>query len=350
MPENKTNERDFARIFNMNNVLSKVIAWGAYFVVVGSVLVLAYLSFVERFEFTLDWKTIGVFSGATTLLSWWCWNVFFRKQYEKLMDEDINQQPKGKYSIHARYYLAIKDWSDQELQHAIDQFNDEYTRKWLNWVEKRTGFPIETKSTVVVNALTGEKTVEEVKGIKDLPYKKFKHKILMWRIKNHKYPQSGYKTSMELMSLFSYQDANFNKRNLRADKNFYKSRSFSKLLTSVLVIVCGASLIPEMISGDYWAALLKLVLAIGSLFSAIFMGAMNGVKGARLKLSIVEDACCDLEQWAGKKPVIEPYIVVKPTEPIETTETTETTETVSTDTNSEEVTADIFSKLKIPKE
>ena len=338
--ENKS-ARDFTKIFNMNNVLGKVIAWGAYFVVIGAILILAYLSFIETFKFTLDWKTIGIFSGATVLLSWTCWNVFYHKQYEKLMDEDIKQQSLGEYSIHARYYNATKDWKDVDLQKAIDDFNDEYTRKWLNWVEKTTGFPIKTCKQKVVDPITKEEEIVEVKGIEDLPYKGFKHKRLMWLIKNHKYPQSGYKTSMELTSLFSYQDANFNKRNLRADKKFYLSKSMSKLVISVLIIVTGASLIPEMIQGEYWSAVLKLCLAIGTLLSSVFMGAMTGVRGARLKLSVVEDACCDLERWAEKKPLIEPY--VEPEKPEETTTTTDEA------SNEQEVTEDIFSRLNIPK-
>ena len=48
------------------------------------------------------------------------------------------------------------------------------------------------------------------------------------------------------------------------------------------------------------------------------MGALSGVKGARMKLSIVEDACVDLEKWANKKPIIAPYI-----EPVIKTETVE---------------------------
>lgn len=335
------NKRDFARIFNMNNVLGKVIAYGAYLIVIGSVLILAYLSFVETFDIQWDWKTIGVFSGATVLLAWTCWNTFYHKQYEKLMDEDINQQAKNEYSIHARYYVAIKDWKDKELQEAIDRFNEEYVRKWLNWVEKTTGVPIETCKQKIVDPVTKEEKIVEVKGIKDLPYRGFRHKRLMWRIKNHKYPTSGYKTSMELMSLFSYQDANFNKRNLRADKNFYARKTISKLVISILIIVTGASLIPEMINGEYWSAVLKLALAVGSLLSGVFMGAMNGVRGARLKLSVVEDACCDLERWAEKKPLIEPY--VEPEKPVETTNEVEESQDES------EVTNDIFSQLNVPK-
>ena len=37
------------------------------------------------------------------------------------------------------------------------------------------------------------------------------------------------------------------------------------------------------------------------------MGGMNGIRGARIKLSIVEDASVDLELWGNKKPKIAPY-------------------------------------------
>lgn len=322
---NDTNIRNFAKMFNMNNVLTHVIAWGAYFVVILSILVLAYLSFVEKFDISLDWRTVGVFSIASTLLGWTCWNTFYHKQYERLMSEDIQQQKLGKYSIHARYYNAIKDWNDMELQKAIDAFNDEYTKKWLNWVEKVTG-----------------KTIEE---IKNGSYKGFKYKRLMYKIKKHKYPQSGYKTSMELMSLLSYQDANLNKRKLHADRSFYIRHTVQKLLTSVLFMVTAAALIPEMISGQYWSAVLKLIVALCSLSLSVFMGAMNGVKGARMKLSIVEDACVDLEHWAEKKPIIEPYSesIIEESKKIEETPKQEESSVMNS------INSDIFSKLNIPK-
>lgn len=297
---------NFKNIFNMNNILNKVVSYGAYLILLASVLILVYLSFVDTFNVALDFRVLGIFSGATVMLSWTCWNIFYRKQYEKVMSDDINQNSNGKYSIHYRYYNATKDWSDIELQKAIDKFNDEYIAKWLRYVEKRTGVPIESGKMIIKNEKDEEEIIDVV-GIKDRPYKGFKHKILMWRIKNHKYPESGYKTSMELLSLFSFQDANFNKRDLRADKSFYRSGSIKKLIVSILIVVSGASFIPEMVKGDYFSIIMKLILAIWSLLSAVFMGAMNGVKGARIKLSIVEDACVDLERWKDTKPIIAPY-------------------------------------------
>lgn len=306
------NKNDLKRIFNMNNILTQILEFGAYFVLIGSILLLAYLSFIDSFEGSLDLKVLGIFSAATVFSSWMCWNMFYRKQYEKVMSDDIAQQSLNKYSIHSRYYVAIKDWKDADLQIAIDKFNDEYTKKWLNWVERITGVPIKSKKEKYVDSDTGEEKIIEEKGIEELPYKGFKHKLLMFRIKHRKYPESGYKTSMELMSLFSYQDANFNKRELKADKKFYKGGSIKKLIVSLLLITTGASLTPVLIAGNYETVILRLMLAIGSLLSSTFMGAMNGVKGARIKLSIVEDVCADLERWANKKPILAPYEEPKP--------------------------------------
>lgn len=306
------NKNDLKRIFNMNNILTQILEFGAYFVLIGSILLLAYLSFIDSFEGSLDLKVLGIFSAATVFSSWMCWNMFYRKQYEKVMSDDIAQQSLNKYSIHSRYYVAIKDWKDADLQIAIDRFNDEYIKKWLNWVERITGVPIKSKKEKYVDSDTGEEKIIEEKGIEELPYKGFKHKLLMFRIKHRKYPESGYKTSMELMSLFSYQDANFNKRELKADKKFYKGGSIKKLIVSLLLITTGASLTPVLIAGNYETVILRLMLAIGSLLSSTFMGAMNGVKGARIKLSIVEDVCADLERWANKKPILAPYEEPKP--------------------------------------
>ena len=339
---------DLKKLFNMNNILSQIINFAAYIILVLSSVVLIYLSFIEAFKIQIDWTTLTIFTGATVLLSWVNWNMFYKRQYEKLMADDIAQHDLQKYSIHSRYYNAIKDWTDSELQEKIDEFNDEYTAKWLRWVEKHTGYPIETKTEVVldneghpvIDEVTGKPKLIVTPGIKDLPYKGFKHKGLMRRIKNHNYPQSGYKTSMELMSLFSFQESNLNRRDLTADKRFYTRHAFSKFISLLLILSLGASLIPEMVSGNYASAILKLVLALGGLFAAVFQGALNGVRGARLKLSIVEDTCADLERWAKKKPVLTPYKIAEANKQISTTEVKQ---------NTNEVTLDIFNKHDLSK-
>lgn len=370
--EKRTNKdglskKDFKRLFNMNNILSQLINWAAYIIVVISLGTLIYFSFVETIDIKIDWKTFTIFALVAVILSWSNWNTWYKKQYESVMAQDIAQQEENKYSIHSRYYVAIKDWTDPELQLSIDKFNAEYEAKWLRWVEKYTGYPIETREDIELdkdgNPVIESETVvldeygEEVldidfnpviytkyktivtKGIKDLPYRGFKHKILMWRIKTHHYPQSGYKTSMELMSLFSFQEANMDKRSLNADKKFYTKNSLKKLFFLILTISLGASIVPNMIQGEWWSALLKLIIAIGSLLSSILMGAISGVRGARIKLSTVEDACQDLELWAQKKPVIAPY--KEPKEDV----VKEPKEKISTD----EVTNDIFDKTKFTK-
>ena len=370
--EKRTNKdglskKDFKRLFNMNNILSQLINWAAYIIVVISLGVLIYFSFVETIDIKIDWKTFTIFALVAAMLSWLNWNTWYKKQYESVMAHDIAQQEENKYSVHSRYYVAIKDWTDPELQLAIDNFNAEYEAKWLRWVEKYTGHPIETREEIELDKdgkpIIESETVlldeygEEVldidfnpviytkyktivrKGIKDLPKKGFKHKILMWRIKTHHYPQSGYKTSMELMSLFSFQEANMDRRSLTADKKFYTKNSLQKLFFLLLTIGVGASIVPNMIQGEWWSALLKLIIAIGSLSTSVLMGAINGVRGARIKLSTVEDACQDLELWAKKKPVIAPYkepkgeVVEQPKETIDT----------------DEVTHDIFDKTKFTK-
>lgn len=332
------NKDDLKKLFNLNNILSQVINFAAYIILVASVVALLYISFIEKFDIKIDWLTMGIFSLAAVLLAWLNWNTFYKRQYEKIMAEDIAQNSMNKYSIHARYYMAIKDWSDVELQKKIDEFNEEYEAKWLRWVEKVTGVPIDSRWEIETDSF-GNQILDEnkkvkkiwVKGIKELPYRGFKHKILMWRIKNHRYPQSGYKTSMELMSLLSFQDANLNKRSLKADKSFYLRKSLTKLFSLSLTVSMTASLVPELISGNKWAALLKAFVALGSLITAVLLGAMNGVRGARIKLSIVEDACSDLERWADKKPILTPYIIELSNEPIEESKE-----------NSDQVTMNIF--------
>ena len=75
----------------------------------------------------------------------------------------------------------------------------------------------------------------------------------------------------------------------------------------MLLITSGASLVPEIVEGSWLAVALKLGLGIGALLSGTISGALNGVKGARIKLSVVEDVCFDLETWKGVKPMMPPY-------------------------------------------
>jgi hypothetical protein len=314
-PENKDSKKlDLKKVFNLNNILSQIINWAAYIIAIVSGAILLYVSFVNSFDLHFDLKTITIFSIVVVALVWINWNAFYRRQYEKVMGRDIAQLDENKYSIHGRYYIAIKDYTDEQLQECIDKYNSEYEKRWLTWVEKYTGFPIETQKVKEVDS-EGKDILDEngqiktttVLGIKDLPYKGFKHKILMWRIKTHHYPQSGYKTSTELSSLLSFRDSDLSKKNLRSDKHYYTRKAISKFVVTFLTVCLGASLAPQLINGEYAAAIFKLIIALGSLFGAIISGALSGVKGARLKLNTVEEVCFDLERWANKKPILTPY-------------------------------------------
>lgn len=332
------NKKDFHKIFNFNFILSQLINWSAYIILFISSVLLIYFAFIDHIEFVNDWRTLTLFAIVAVLASWLNWNTWYKKEYEKTMNLDINQVADDKYSIHARYYYAVKDWNDAELQLAIDKFNDEYEKKWLRWVEKYTGRPINTKEVVALDdngnpiildeymlvdengepeydidfnpiIITKYKTIT-TKGIKQTSWFSkfaFTHPIITWRIKTHKYPQSGYKTSMELMSLLSFQEAHLNKRNLKSSKHYYWFNSIQKFLTLFFTISVGGAIIPEMIKGNWAAAILKLIISLGSVITSVIMGGMNGIRGARIKLSIVEDASVDLELWGNKKPKIAPY-------------------------------------------
>ena len=312
-------EKDFKRLFSFNNILSKLLSWSVYIMLAGSAIILIYFSFIDKIKIEFDIVTLGVFSFVTVLLVWLNWNTFYKKEYEKTMRLDIEQYASKNYSIHARYKNIISKWTDEELQLAIDEFNDEYEKKWLKYVERITGCPIETiyKAEVDENGKEvldedGKPNIIEIKGIKDLPYKGFRHKILMWRVKHHAYPQSGYKTSMELMSLLSFRENNIHRRNLRASRNFFIGNSIFKLISFVALISIGGSVLPELISGNFAAAIVRLLIALGSLITSVIFGAINGIRGARLKLSTVEDAAFDMELWYKKKHKfveIEPPIV-----------------------------------------
>lgn len=340
--ENKNSNN---QTFNMNNILSTILSYGSWLIVIASVIILGWLSFVTGFDVNIDWKVLGIFTIATVGLSWVTWNNFYNSRYQKVIKEDVDKQFMKKYSIHGRYHHAIKNWTEEELQKAIEDYNKRYTESWLKFVEAETGVPIETKHAKMKDPLTGEEKVIEIKGIKDLPYKKFKHKVLMWRIKNHKYPKSGYRSAMQLLSLLSAQDDGQVRRNINKHKQFYFRKSLTKLVVACLVVSLGGSLAPHIMNGEVWPVVLKLILAIGSIFSAVFFGMLNGVKGARIKLSLLEQVAGDLEEWAHIKPIISPYEVPVEHKPVQI----EQPALVERDGTGLKVNPNIFDKLENQK-
>ncbi len=324
---NKSNQ------ITLTSIMNRVVTASAYIILGAAILVLTYLSFVETINTSIDWKTVSIFSGATILLSYSCWTMFYKKQYEQILNDDLQKVELGKYSIQLRYRNAITDWSDKDLQDAVDKFNKDYVDKWLREVESKTGVPIQ--DTPIFDSEGNE--VGQTKGILNRPYRKFPYKYLMWRVKHHKYPTSGYKSSMELLSLISYQDSDFNKRKLRADKTFFIINCSKKVFSSGASVIVGASIVPEMISGDYFTAFLKLIIAIVTLLSSVITGAVAGIKGGRIKLSIIEDTSADIERWGNKKPS---GILLPKVEP---------TPNVEAKAESTEINMSIFDKLKSQK-
>ena len=313
------NNRDFKKIFNMNTIMTTVLNYAAYIVLIASVGVLIYLSFIKTLKVSIDVLTFSVFTTVVVILSFVIWNMFYKRRYEKTLADDIAQHEKQKYSIHVRYYNAIKDWNNVELQTMIDEYNKKYIADWLYSVEVETGIPIETKYVQEIDEKTGEVKLDEngkikykkILGIKDRPYKGFSHKILMWRIKHHRYPKSGYKSAISLMSLFSYREGQLNKRNLSADKRYFVISATLRFLLTIFIVTIGISLTPDILEGNFLAMLMKLSVGLWMLISSTISGSITGLKSARIKLSTVEDVCVDLEQWAHKKPIIEKYEITK---------------------------------------
>ena len=312
-------DKNFKKVFNLNTIMTVLLNYAAYIVLIGSAAILIYLSFIKKLNVHIDVVTFTVFAGAVILLSFITWNTFYKRRYEKVMADDIEQYAKNKYSIHVRYYNAIKGWTNNELQNAIDEYNKEYVASWLNYVESDTGVPIETTYVQEVDERTNQPKFDEnnkpiltkVLGIKDRPYRGFFHKILMWRIKHHKYPKSGYKSAITVSSLFSYNDSELNKRNLHASKTHLCVSGAFRLFSTILVVCVGAALTPDILEENFIAVVMKLIVGLWILISGAIGGTISGAKGAKIKLSVVEDVCKDLEQWADKKPIIEKYEITK---------------------------------------
>ena len=277
-------------------IISQVLRWGTQIVFVAAIAVMAYLSFVDNVDLDFDLRKLTTIAIVGISLNYIVYNSYYRKNYEIVIQTDLTNADNGKYSIHKRYYFARKGWKDSELRDAIRAYNQTFVKSWKQDVED-------------ICARTEE---EIVNG----PYKGYDHKLLIWKLKHHKYPKSGIRGPKDMLYLLSVSSADSMKFKPRAAEHYGTINRLSKLITSVLSMALAASITVDFLQGQWATALITLLLNIVILFGSLFFGSITGMKAGKMKLATVEEACERLEEWKNAKPSEEPYMaqtIVVPT-------------------------------------
>lgn len=270
--------------FSTQKLMTKIMTWGTTLLFLAAISIMAYMSFVTNIGINPSVRNITVVALVALVLNYVVWDSRYKADYDKTMAADMTNE---KYSIHRRYYFARKGLKQTEVQAYIRQYNKDYVQAWLDDVVDETG-----------------RSIEE---IKNGPYKGNDHKYIIWKIKHHKYPKSGIKRAREVLSVLNVGSSDNMKINLRQAEHQHALQRISKLFTSFLSTLLAASITVTFVQGDLTTAFLTLLINVVILFTSLFFGAIMGIKGAKMKLSIAEQVSSLLEEWREKPPVEEPY-------------------------------------------
>lgn len=268
-------------------VVGQILKWGTQIIFVFAIAVMAYLSFVENVDFGFNFRRLTTIAAIGIVLNWIVWDSYSRKNYDAVMQNDISNANNGKYSIHRRYYYARKGWKDESLRNAIREHNRRFVRSWIQDIED-------------LCARTEQDIIEG-------GYKGYDHKILIWKLKHHKYPKSGIKGPKDVLYLLSVSSSYSLQFKSREAEAYTIRTKIMKLLTSILSVAMAASISVDFLQGSYFSAIITLMLNVVILFTSLFFGSANGIKRAKIKLSTVEEACEMLEEWKNSIPSEEPY-------------------------------------------
>lgn len=270
--------------FNAQKLMTKIMKWGTQLVFLAALLVMTYLSFVDDFEIKPSIQNITTVALVALVLNWIVWDSRYKSEFDKAMTADIMAKD---YSIHRRYYFARKNLKQNEVQQYIRQYNQDFVQAWFDDIEDITG--------------------RTIKDIEEHGYKGYDHKYLIWRVKHHKYPESGLKRSRDVLSVLNISGSEGMKIQLRKAEHQHTSGRIQKLITSMMSVSLAASVTINFITDNWESACLTLLLNIVILLTSLFFGAAAGVKGAKIKLATAEQISELLEEWRKYPPKEEPY-------------------------------------------
>ena len=258
--------------------------WGTTLLFLAALGIMAYLSFVTNVDINPSVKNITLIAMVALVLNFIIWESRHRAEYDRSMLVDITND---KYSVHRRYYFARKGLKQTEVQSYIRQYNKDYVQAWLDDVVDETG-----------------RTIEE---IENEPYRGHDHKLLIYKVKHHKYPKSGLKRAREVLSVLNISSSDSMKINLKQAEHQHVGGAIRKVITSLLSTLLAASVTVNFVEGDLSSAFLTLILNIVILFTSLFFGTLSGAKAAKIKLSTAEVISELLEEWRKQPPKEEPF-------------------------------------------
>lgn len=270
--------------FSTQKLITKIMTWGTTLLFLAALCVMTYLSFVTNVDINPSIKNITLIAAVALVLNYIIWDSRYKAEYDRSLTADVLNE---KYSIHRRYYFARKGLKQTEVQAYIRQYNKDYTQAWLDDVVDETG-----------------RTIAE---IENEPYKGHDHKLLIWKVKHHKYPKSGLKRAREVLSVLNVGGSDSMKINLKKAEHSHTAGRISKIVSSLLSTLLAASVTVNFVEGDLSSAFLTLILNVVLLFVSLFFGTISGAKAAKVKLSTAEIVSELLEEWRKQPPKEEPY-------------------------------------------
>ena len=283
----------------VSSVTSMIIRYGAKILLLISIAVMTYLSFLSKLEPETDYRVITTMTLIAMVLNYLVWDSYYQSYYNAVMLKDLENKD---YCIHRRYYNARRLWQYQDLQIQIREFNKNFVRAWISEVEDILG---RKEEDIIAQPYYYEYTYEK-KGKLKRKKKRYPNRFLIWRIKNKKYPESGIKSARDLLNILRVGKSNSVKLKINAAETYRRFGRAKKILISVLSTTLAVSLTYSFVE-DPKDSLLKLLLNLALIFTSVFFGAISGTKGGQLKLSIAEEVSELLEEWKNKPASEEPY-------------------------------------------
>lgn len=269
---------------NTKNIVETVLRFALPIIFALAILTMVYFSFIESISFPGDWRSITLFGLAGGSLSYIIWLTSYRKQYENIIDEDLNNEV---YSIHRRYYFARRGWKLEELQRKLEIAKQNFKEAWVKDIEEMTG---RTRENIIKQG-----------------YKGFAHKILIYRLKHNLFPKYGVRYARELLQVLNVAYSPERPIAIRAAEQHFKVHATTKLIITILILCTTGSIVIEFLTGSLWTALFRLVIAVITLVASLVMGSVNGYVGAQKKLGVAETVSETLEEWRNAVVTEEPF-------------------------------------------
>lgn len=270
--------------FSAQNLIAKVFKFASIIVLALAISILGYLSFVDNIGISPDIQNITLIACIATILAVIVWEMFFRDGDNKVLNEDINNK---EYSVHKRYYLARKGFTYDQLQKFITTFNHNFKEAWIKDIEE----------------ITARSREEILSG----GYKGNSNKILIFKLKHKMYPKSGIRTPRDMLQVLNVGSSGSMKIDIRKAEKTHAFSFASKIITSIVMMFLTASVVIEMIDGDWQSALFRLLMYMIMLVTSVVTGTSVGIKAARSKLAVAEEICERLEEWKNEPPTEVPY-------------------------------------------